>query len=111
MNKREVNKFIENVRNALSEKYGEVKPEWEGVLMCLKDCILRYIQVKESINANGIYNTTTGRKNPLLTTEKDNISTILKLCQKLGVSPWDASKIKLADDEDADDYIEDLTNG
>lgn len=109
MNKKEVNKYIENVRKALTEKYGEFKPEWEGVLMCLKDCILRYIQVKESINANGIYDSTTGKKNPLLTTEKDNIATILKLSQKLGISPWDASKIKIMEEDDTDDFIEHLT--
>lgn len=109
MNKKEIKLYIESVREYLINRYGSLKPEWECIIMLLKDYIIRYIQVRESINDNGIYDINTGRKNPLLTTEKDIIASILKLSQKLGVSPWDLSKIKDEKEDDADSFIESLT--
>lgn len=103
--------YIQSVIDYLKEKYGEVKPEWMALIMMLSDNLQLYKDCLKSIKENGIYDASTGKKNPLLTTVKDIQSTILKLCQKLGVSPWDASKIKLADDDDTDEYLEDLTNG
>ena len=111
MNKKEIKLYIESVREYLINRYGSLKPEWECIIMLLKDYIIRYIQVRESINDNGIYDTNTGRKNPLLTTEKDIIASILKLSQKLGVSPWDLSKIKDDKEDDTEDYLNELTNG
>lgn len=110
MNKKEIKLYIESVREYLINKYGSLKPEWECIIMLLKDYIIRYIQVRESINVNGIYDKNTSRKNPLLTTEKDIIASILKLSQKLGISPWDLSKIKTEVEDDTDDYIRNLTN-
>lgn len=101
--------FINSVKGYLSSKYGEVKVEWGSTLLILEDSLRRYEQIKEEINNNGIFDSSTGRKNPLLTTEKDCIATILKLSQKLGISPWDSSKIKTDSEEDDEDFIESLT--
>ena len=103
--------YIQSVIDYLKEKYGDVKPEWMAVIMLLADNLQLYKECLKSIKENGIYDTTTGKKNPLLTTTKDLQATIMKQVQHLGLSPYSISKIKLADEEDTDEYIEDLTNG
>lgn len=103
--------YIEQIKNYLKETYGEVKPEWNLTIQSLEDTIKRYTEVKKIIDEEGIFFTDTKRKNPLLSTEKDLLSTILKLTQKLGISPWDDSKIKVQPEDDTEDYINNLTNG
>lgn len=105
-----IKEYINAVNEYLLNQYGEVKQEWKATLMVLQDTLERYLQIKESINENGIYDPASGKKNPLLTTEKDCIATILKISQKLGVSPWDSSKIKIAEEDNTEDFIEALTN-
>lgn len=101
---------IKAINNYLIEKYGNIRPEWETVITLLSDCLNRYEQVKEALDTYGVFDPETGKKNQLITSEKDLIATILKLAQKLGISPWDASKIKDSAVEDEEDFIENLTN-
>ncbi len=111
MKNKEIKNYMASVREFLNEKYGSMRPEWESTLFILQDSLLRYSQIKKEIEANGLYDATTGRKNPLLSTEKDCIATILKLTQKLGVSPWDFTKLDNgeSDNEDEDDFLSSLT--
>lgn len=102
-------KAVEAVREYLTSKYGEVKPEWEIIISLLADNIELYKECRESIKENGIYDIETGKKNPLLTTVKDLQATIMKQIQHLGLSPYAVSKIKDAIDDDTEDYIESLT--
>lgn len=102
--------YINNVKEYLIKIYNDVDPSWEATLLILEDTLRRYEQIKEVINSTGIYDSSTNRKNPLLSTEKDLVATILKLTQKLGVSPWDSSKIKIIEDDDSEDFIEELIN-
>lgn len=109
------NKIMKGIKSFLKNKYGTISDEWTMTLMILENTIKRYIQIKEEIDKNGIYDTTTHLKNPLLSTEKDCLATILKLTQKLGITPWDYAKINKAeslldDDDDSDDFIDSLTN-
>lgn len=101
--------FIKAVKDYLISEYGSVRAEWQITLMALEDALNRYAQVRQTIEQYGIYDAQTGLKNPLLSTEKDLLATILKLTQKLGISPWDASKIKLPQEDDTDDFINNLT--
>lgn len=110
MRKDNIKKYMKGVHQFLIEKYGEVKPEWGCTLTCLENTLRRYNQVKETLDEVGIFDTTTGKKNALLTTEKDCIATILKISQKLGINPWDDSKIKAEVEEDDEDFIEGLTS-
>lgn len=103
--------YIEQIKNYLKETYGEVKPEWSLTINTLEDTIKRYLEVKAIIDEEGIFFTDTKKKNPLLSTEKDLLATILKLTQKLGISPWDDSKIKVQTEDNTEDYINNLTNG
>lgn len=97
------------VREYLTSKYGEVKPEWEIIISLLADNIELYKECRTSIKENGIYDETTAKKNPLLSTMKDLQATIMKQIQHLGLSPYAASKIKDAIDDDSIDYIDSLT--
>lgn len=94
--------YLDSARNYLRQRYGEIKPEWELTLMLLETSLARYKQVKEAIDEIGIYDAETGKKNQLLSTEKDLLATIFKLTQKLGLSPYDTAKIKVAEEDDAD---------
>ena len=107
--KKDTKNYIDAVRNTLMQKYGEIKPEWEVIVTLLADNIELYRECVKSIAENGIYDKSRGIKNPLLSTVKDIQVTILKYTQKLGITPWDASKIKAVEDESTDDYIAMLT--
>lgn len=103
--------YIQNIRDYLVEEYGAVKPEWELTLILLQNTIERYNRVAKIIDKEGIYDSTRGVKNPLLSTEKDLLATILKLTQKIGCSPWDASKIKNSPEDDTESFLDSLTGG
>jgi phage terminase small subunit len=104
-------KYIDTVTEYLSETYGTVKPEWQAVIEMLGYNLDLFKDCKKSIKDNGLYDRTTGKKNPLLTTIKDLQATIMKQVQHLGLSPYAVSKIKKETEDDTEDYIDSLTRG
>lgn len=104
------NKILKGIKKFLIEEYGEVKQEWSLTLTMLADNLELLNKCQESIKEHGIYDPQTQHKNPLLSTVKDINSTILKITQKLGITPWDVSKIKTVEEDDSEDFIENLTN-
>nr|DAQ27514.1 MAG TPA: terminase small subunit [Caudoviricetes sp.]DAU06753.1 MAG TPA: terminase small subunit [Caudoviricetes sp.] len=108
MNKK-TKEYILDVRNYLTKLHGEVKAEWEAPLELLADNMELYKQCQESIKQNGIFDPTTGKKNPLLSTMKDLQATILKQMQHFGLSPYANAKIKLTESDETEDFIEELT--
>lgn len=108
---KETNKYIKSIRKYLEDTYGEVKPEWELMLMLLGDNVEMYRKVSETLETNGIYSPVSGVKNPLLSTQKDIAASIYKIVQHFGISPYAASKIKNGTDDDTEDFIESLTGG
>lgn len=103
--------YIDTVKEYLTDTYGSVKPEWDAVIEMLAYNLDLFKECKKSIKDNGIFDRTTGKKNPLLTTIKDLQATILKQIQHLGLSPYAVSKIKKEIEDDSEDFIESLTNG
>lgn len=101
--------LISNIRDYLTSKYGTIQPEWELTLYLLQDNIELYQKCQVSINTNGIYDVTTGKKNPLLATIKDVQATIIKQIQHLGLTPYASSKIKQELEDDSEDFVEALT--
>lgn len=101
--------LVGKIEQYLISKYGAISPEWLLCLTLLYDNIELYQKCQLSINQNGIYDSSTGKKNPLLTTIKDLQATILKQIQHLGLTPYAASKIKTELEDDTDDYINSLT--
>lgn len=104
-------KYIDVVNQYLTETYGSVKPEWQAMIELLAYNLDLFKQCKKSIKDNGIYDTQTGKKNPLLTTVKDLQATIIKQVQHLGLSPYAIGKIKKDQEDDTEDYIDSLTSG
>lgn len=104
------NQYIKKVEEYLTEKYGGVSAEWGAMITLLADNLDLYRDCKDSIRQHGIYDATTGKKNPLLATMKDLQATMIKQMQHLGLSPYAASKIKAEVEEDDEDFIEALTN-
>lgn len=102
--------YLDSVCKYLVSKYGAVQNEWIASIILLGDTLDLYNMCMESIRENGIFDVATYKKNPLLTTVKDQIATINKITQKLGITPYDAAKIKMSDEDDSGDFIEALTN-
>ncbi len=108
MKKKEITKYIEDVRKYLTEKYGEVYPQWEAIIFLLQDNLDLYFQCRQSIKDNGIFDSDTYKKNPLLSTAKDIQATIIKQIQHLGLSPYAVGRIKVDDEDDTEDFVESL---
>lgn len=102
--------YLEKVNEYLTEKYGKVNAEWEANIMILADNLDLYKECKKSIKDNGIFDSNTGKKNPLLITIKDLQTQIEKQIKNLGLSPYAASRIKSEVEDDEEDFIESLTN-
>lgn len=110
--KTKTKKQIDSIRKYLEDRYGEVNPEWEMTLSLLADNLDLYEDCKKAVDLHGIYDSITQKKNPLLATMKDLQATILKQQQKLGITPYDAAKIKdQVEEDDEEDFIESLTDG
>ena len=107
---KQVREYLVDIEKYLTDKYGTVNSEWKPLITLLADNLELYTQCKATIKQHGIYDATTGKKNPLLATMKDLQATIIKQIQHLGLSPYAASKIKETVEDDTDDFIENLTN-
>lgn len=103
------NKVIQDIERYLTERYGKVNDEWRLTLSLLKDNLTLYSMCMKSIKENGIYDSSTQKKNPLLSTVKDIQATMIKQIQHLGLTPYAASKIKDLVEDDDDDFLESLT--
>ena len=107
---KETKKTMKQVETYLIEKYGSIQPQWEMTLKLMADNLDLLQECKESVKVNGIYSSSRGLKNPLISTIKDINATLLKLAQQLGITPWSESKIKAIDEDSTEDFIDALTN-
>ena len=98
---KQTKRVIDNALQYLKTRYGEVKPEWQNMLYMYADNLELYDQMFDSIQKEGIYDPSTGRKHPLLSSLKDLQATLFKQVQHLGLSPYSASKIKQAEEDDS----------
>lgn len=94
--------YMNDIEEYLIKRFGSVQDEWNLTLALLADNVELYKQCKESVSQNGIYDTSSGRKNPLLSTMKDLQASIVKQIQHLGISPYASAKIKDAEEDDSD---------
>lgn len=109
MKHKETENYIEKIKHYLIEKYSEIKPEWELLLSLLEDTYDEYLDMKALLEETGMFNKTTGKKNPLISSIKDARATINKMVQHFGISPYSDSKIKkLNEEENTEDFIESL---
>ena len=91
--------YMNDIEEYLIKRFGSVQEEWNLTLALLADEVELYKQCKESVSQNGIYDTSSARKNPLLSTMKDLQASIVKQIQQLGISPYASAKIKSEEDD------------
>lgn len=103
--------YIKNVENYLKEKYGEIKPQWIGLLDSLAFQYNLYQLSKVGIEENGLV-TQTNRgmaANPSIKILNDANIQVQKLVNALGISPMAESKLKVEIADDTDDFLTALT--
>ena len=103
-------KTMKSIEAYLVAEYGEVKKEWETTLYLLADNLDLLDACKDTIESNGLFDSTTWKKNPLISTMKDCQATVLKITQRLGIDPWSKAKINMPEEDSTDDFIERLTS-
>ena len=118
MNNNEVKKYSEQtenyitqIKNYLIKKYGSIHDEWLMMLSLLADNYEEYNTMVGILKQTGYYDSTTGKKNPLITSIKDSRASIYKIVQHFGISPYADSKIRTMEEDSVDDYIDELTDG
>lgn len=91
-------RYIKKIEKFLRQKYGVVKSEWEAMIVMFADNLELYQEIRDSIKENGIYDSTRGVKNPLLSTLKDLQATMTKQIQHLGLSPYAVGRLIITDE-------------
>lgn len=109
----ETQSFMLNVDKFLIDKYGTIKPHWEGQLDLLASNYEFFIMAKNKVKEDGMM--VVNRfgnldKHPLLAQIKDSNIQCCKLINEFGLSPKADSKIKSESNDDAD-YLDSLING
>ena len=109
----ETQSFMLNVDKFLIDKYGIIKPHWEGQLDLLASNYELFIMAKNKLKEDGLM--VVNRfgnldKHPLLAQIKDSNIQCCKLINEFGLSPKADSKIKSESNDDAD-YLDSLMNG
>ena len=103
-----IRNYIYDIKKFLQDTYeADEHHEWKMILALLEVNLILYQMCKETVQAEGVFNKVTGKKNPLLSTMKDLQATIMKQVQHLGISPYAVAKIKTQSEEDDEyDFIE-----
>lgn len=103
--------FMNAVENHLTNKFGEIETQWEGILSMLATQYELFQQCKEQIKTDGlmVQNRFGGfDKHPLLKTMTDAQIQTIKLVTEFGISPRAIKGLNLNDNNE-DEFIEDLT--
>lgn len=109
-----VDKIMEETVAYITEKYGEVKPEWNGALDMLRTQYTILFECKDIVEKDGVMvmKRDSIDKHPLLKQITDSQVQIVKLIQEFGLSPKSNARIKIGGGEDTDkEYIEALISG
>ena len=109
MAKFNVKRYMKEVREYLTQKYGEIPLAFESSLFMLQENLEDYILYKEQIAKTYIIDAD-GKKNPLISSVKDLEACIMKLWQHLGLTVYSQSKIKNTEEDTTNDFIEDLVS-
>lgn len=103
--------YIKNVEAYLKDKYGEIKPQWIGLLDSLAFQYDLFQLAKVAVAENGLV-TQTNRgvsPNPCIKILNDSSIQVQKLVNALGISPMAESKLKVETADDTDDFLNELT--
>ena len=109
-----VDKIMDETVAYIVEKYGEVKPEWNGALDMLRTQYTILFECQDIVEKDGVMviKRDSIDKHPLLKQITDSQVQIVKLIQEFGLSPKSNARIKIGTGEDTDkEYIEALISG
>lgn len=102
-------KYMDSVRNYLTQKFGNVKSEWEIALDMLGSTLEQYFQCCDEIEQNGVV--IQGQRgamiNPACTLKNQCQIRIEKLIAEFGLASRSAMKLTV-DVDDTEDLIQDL---
>ena len=107
MAKFNVKKYMKEVREYLTQKYGDIPLAFESSLFMLQENLEDYILYKEQIAKTYIIDQD-GKKNPLISSVKDLEACIMKIWQHLGLTVYSQSKIKNTEEDTTEDFIDGL---
>lgn len=99
---KETKQYMKGIEEYLTKRFGSVQEEWTLSLKLLADNIDLYAQCQAEIKRFGMFDPSTGKKNPLLITLKDLQTQINRLVKELGLSPHAAGMIKSTSDDDSE---------
>lgn len=99
-----ITQYMNTVRRFLTERYGAVDPSWEATLSVLEDNLHIYRKLHEAIR-----NTPDALSTKDIKIYKEITNSILKISQKLGISPYDQGRVKTpTKGEKETDYVDSL---
>lgn len=108
-NQDKVEKWMKDIRTYLTKEYGRIPEAYEFQLELFKENLEQYFEIQDIVKSTGYYNSEKGLKNPLLSTLKDLNAIILKQGTMFGLNVWSKSKIKFAEEDNTEDFIDSLT--
>ena len=107
MAKFNIKKYMKEVREYLTQKYGEIPLAFESSLFLLQENLEDYVLYKEQIAKTYIIEKKK-KKNPLISSVKDLEACIMKIWQHLGLTVYSQSKIKNTEEDTTEDFIDGL---
>lgn len=106
--------FMDAVENYIVNKYGDIEPQWEGMLEMLALNYDMFQKCGKEIEKSGLMiENRFGNfiKNPLLKAQSDAQTQALRIIKEFGISPYGAGKIKDVESNDDNNFIESLLDG
>ena len=91
-----VQDYMMSAYKYLESEYGNIKPEWRGILGLLAESLEMFYQCKDQIKKDGLLildRYGNPNKHPLLMIQNSYQIQILKCTKELGLSPLASSKI------------------
>lgn len=112
-NKKQVEEFMNGVRNFLTNKYGKIDLSWEGGLYLLQDNYSTFLACQDDIDKDGLFLTNRfGDKiaNPAIKMKNDAQIQMVKLLNEYGLTAHANGKLKENDSNDVAEILDNLMN-
>lgn len=108
---KETQAFLSAVEKHLTDKFGTIESQWDGLLQMLANTYDLYLNCKEQIKKDGLMITNrfgSLEKNPLLKVQVDAQIQCLKMVQEFGISPRSIKNLNVQDNND-EEFLFNLT--
>lgn len=102
--------FMKAVEGHLKAKFGDIEPQWEGLLGMLATNYELFWDCKQKIKEDGLMvrnRFNSWEKNPLLKVQTDAQIQLVKLVNEFGLSPRSIKSLNLQDNNE-DEFLEEL---